>query len=146
LFRATAETLRTIGAIPSTSAPSLASSRSCTWGQTLLHHPHVHCVSRAEGWPSTAHAGSPARRGSSSSRSCSAAARRLFLAQQLQAAFDRGRLHFAGPLRGLQDPAAFARYLAPLRQLEWGSTRRPSGVPRRCRKSSGGTPIESPFH
>jgi len=44
--------------------------------------------------------------------------RRLFL-EQLQAAFARGRLHFGGPLEALQGPAAFAQYLAPLRQVEW---------------------------
>ena len=45
LFHATAETLRTIAADPGTWAPRSASSAILhTWGQNLLHHPHLHCV------------------------------------------------------------------------------------------------------
>jgi hypothetical protein len=44
--------------------------------------------------------------------------RRLFLAQ-LQQAFDDGKLHFFNSLAALQDPAAFARHLAPAKQAEW---------------------------
>ncbi len=44
--------------------------------------------------------------------------RRLFLAQ-LQGAFEAGRLRFFNALEPLQSPAAFARYLAPVRLAEW---------------------------
>src|SRR3954471_11505126 len=45
LFRAAAETLRRIAADPK----HLGAEMGCvavlhTWGQTLLHHPHVHCL------------------------------------------------------------------------------------------------------
>ena len=44
--------------------------------------------------------------------------RRVFL-EQLNAAFDAGRLHFAGSLAALRDPDVWARYLAPVRQINW---------------------------
>ncbi len=44
--------------------------------------------------------------------------RRLFL-DQLQHAFTTGQLQFFATLAPLQDPQAFAAYLAPLRQTDW---------------------------
>ena len=45
LFRATAETLRTIAADPRHLGAALGFFAVLhTWGQTLLHHPHLHCV------------------------------------------------------------------------------------------------------
>ncbi|EWS66348.1 putative transposase [Hydrogenophaga sp. T4] len=44
--------------------------------------------------------------------------RRLFLAQ-LQGAFDVGQLRFFNALEPLQDPGAFAKYLASARQAKW---------------------------
>ena len=44
--------------------------------------------------------------------------RRLFL-EELQAAFDAGRLGFFGDLAQLAKPAAFSRQLAEARRLEW---------------------------
>ena len=44
--------------------------------------------------------------------------RRRFL-EQLEAAFAAGTLHLAGSLHTLRDPHAWARYLTPVRQVEW---------------------------
>ena len=44
--------------------------------------------------------------------------RRLFL-EQLQTAFEAGKLGFYGDLAGLADQAAFAQHLGELRRLEW---------------------------
>lgn len=44
--------------------------------------------------------------------------RRLFL-EALQAAFDTGRLHFAGSLDALADPSGFAAHLQPTRHTDW---------------------------
>ena len=44
--------------------------------------------------------------------------RRLFL-ERLLDAFDAGQLNFFGDLAALAEPAAFARRLAPLRQIAW---------------------------
>jgi hypothetical protein len=90
-----------------------------TWGQTLLHHPHLHCVVPGGGLAPDGQRWIPCRPGFFLPvRVLSRLFRRLFLAQ-LQAAFVRGHLHFAGPLDALQAPAAFAQALAPLRQMEW---------------------------
>jgi hypothetical protein len=120
LFRATAETLRTIGADPTHLGAELGFLAVLhTWGQTLLHHPHLHCVVPGGGLALDGPRWIRCRPGFFLPvRVLSRLFRRLFLAQ-LQAAFDRRRLHFAGALEPLQDPAAFAQYLAPLRQVEW---------------------------
>jgi len=45
LFRAAAETLRTIAADPKHLGAQLGFLAILhTWGQTLLYHPHLHCV------------------------------------------------------------------------------------------------------
>lgn len=45
LFRATAETLRTIGADPKHLGAEIGFIAILhTWGQNLMHHPHLHCV------------------------------------------------------------------------------------------------------
>ncbi|MFD3266720.1 IS91 family transposase, partial [Phenylobacterium ferrooxidans] len=44
--------------------------------------------------------------------------RRLFL-QDLQAAFETGALGFFGELTSLAQPAAFARFLAEMRRIDW---------------------------
>lgn len=44
--------------------------------------------------------------------------RRLFL-EALEAAFSQGKLQLFGPLKGLHERTAWARYLAPLREKEW---------------------------
>ena len=45
LFRATAETLRTIAADPMHLGAEIGFFAVLhTWGQSLLHHPHLHCV------------------------------------------------------------------------------------------------------
>ena len=120
LFRATAATLRAIGADPQHLGAALGFLAVLhTWGQALLHHPHLHCVVPG---------GGPAPDGTRwircrpgfflPVRVLSRLFRRRFL-EALQAAFTRGELHFAGALAALQDPQAFAQAVAPLRQLEW---------------------------
>src|SRR2546430_13747742 len=45
LFRATAETLTTIAADPKHLGAEIGFFAVLhTWGQTLIHHPHLHCV------------------------------------------------------------------------------------------------------
>jgi hypothetical protein len=87
-----------------------------TWGQTLTHHPHVHCVVPGGGvaldggrWVSCK------PNFLLSVRALSKVFRRLFLAG-LQAAFGRGELRFFGDLAPLAEPAAFAQRLRALRQ------------------------------
>ncbi|HTZ68625.1 MAG TPA: IS91 family transposase [Roseiarcus sp.] len=87
-----------------------------TWGQTLTHHPHVHCVVPGGGvaLDGTRWVGCKPNF-LLSVRALSKAFRRLFLAG-LQAAFVRGELGFFGDLAPLAKPAAFAQRLCALRQ------------------------------
>jgi hypothetical protein len=120
LFRTAAATLRTIAADPQHLGATLGFLAVLhTWGQTLGHHPHLHCVVPGGGLALDGQRWIPCRPGFFLPvRVLSRLFRRLFLAQ-LQAAYVRGRLHFAGTLDARQDPAAFAQALAPLRQMEW---------------------------
>ena len=120
LFQATAETLRTIAADPKHLDAEIGFIGVLhTWGQNLLHHPHLHCLVPGGGLSADGERWISCRPGFFLPvRVLSRLFRRLFLAQ-LQAAFDAGELHFYHALEALQTPAAFARYLAQMRQAEW---------------------------
>ena len=120
LFHATAETLRTIAADPKHLGAEIGFIAILhTWGQNLLHHPHLHCVVPGGGLSADGERWISCRRGFFLPvRVLSRLFRRLFLAQ-LQGAFDAGRLRFFNALEPLQKPGAFARYLAPVRRAEW---------------------------
>ena len=120
LFRATAATLRTIGADPQHLGAALGFLAVLhTWGQALLHHPHLHCVVPGGGPAPDGQRWIACRPGFFLPvRVLSRLFRRRFL-EALQAAFTRGHLHFAGALAALQDPQTFAQALAPLRETEW---------------------------
>jgi hypothetical protein len=127
LFKAAAETLRVIAADPKHLGAEIGFVAVLhTWGQTLHHHPHVHCVVPGGGL-------APACPGPPSERTrwvacrpgfflpvrvLSRLFRRLFL-EELQAAFEAGHLQFVSDLAGLAEPDAFARTLAECRKLEW---------------------------
>ncbi|MFY9327294.1 MAG: IS91 family transposase [Georgfuchsia sp.] len=120
LFHATAETLRTIAATPKHLGAEIGFIVLLhTWGQNLQHHPHVHCVVPGGGLSADGERWVACRPGFFLPvRVLSRLFRRLFLAQ-LQQAFDAGQLQFFNALAALQSPGAFARYLAPVRQVEW---------------------------
>ena len=120
LFHATAETLRTIAADPKHLGAEIGFIAILhTWGQNLLHHPHLHCVVPGGGLSADGKRWISCRPGFFLPvRVLSRLFRRLFLAQ-LQGAFDAGRLRFFNALEPLQKPGAFGRYLAPVRRAEW---------------------------
>ena len=90
-----------------------------TWGQNLLHHPHVHCVVPGGGLSPDGSRWIACRPGFFLPvRVLSRLFRRLFLIG-LQAAFDAGELQFFSTLSRLAKPAAFSRHLAELRRQEW---------------------------
>jgi hypothetical protein len=90
-----------------------------TWGQNLLHHPHVHCVIPGGGL-------SPDHRRWIGCRPgfflpvhvLSRLFRRLFL-EALQAAFDQSKLQLLGQLEPLGQASRFTACLQPVRQKEW---------------------------
>jgi hypothetical protein len=120
LFRATAETLRTIAADPRHLGAEIGFIAILhTWGQNLLHHPHLHCVVPGGGLSPDGQRWVACRPGFFLPvRVLSRLFRRLFIAQ-LRSAFDGGQLRFFHGLAALQDPGAFARYLAPVARAEW---------------------------
>jgi hypothetical protein len=90
-----------------------------TWGQNLLHHPHIHCVVPGGGLSPDYERWISCKPGFFLPvRVLSRLFRRLFL-QALEESFDAGKLQFFGELKALEDPAAFAAYLAPLGDREW---------------------------
>ena len=120
LFRTAAETLRTIAADPKHLGAEIGFVAVLhTWGQTLHHHPHVHCVVPGGGPSLDGTRWIACRPGFFLPvRVLSRLFRRLFLTE-LDAGFASGRLGFFGDLAELADPAAFARHLRKLREVEW---------------------------
>ncbi len=120
LFRSAAETVRTIAADPRhMGAETGLVAVLHTWGQALLHHPHLHCVVPGGGASADGCRWIACKPGFFLPvRVLSRLFRRLFL-EGLQAAFDAGELGFFGELARLADPATFRRRLAELRKAEW---------------------------
>jgi hypothetical protein len=120
LFRAAAEAMRDIAADPKHLGAEIgAVALLHTWGQTLHHHPHLHCIVPGGGLSSDQTRWVACRPGFFLPvRVLSRRFRTLFLAQ-LQAAFIAGELHFSGTLATLAEPNAFAERLDPLRAVEW---------------------------
>ena len=120
LFRAAAETLKTIAADPRHLGAEVGVVAVLhTWGQTLQHHPHLHCVVPGGGPSLDGTRWIACRPGFFLPvRVLSRLFRRLFL-EQLQAAFQAGALGFFGALAELAQPAAFARRLRELRRVAW---------------------------
>jgi hypothetical protein len=120
LFRSAAETLSTIAADPKHLGTQLGITAVLhTWGQTLQHHPHVHCVVSGGGPSLDGTRWIACRPGFFLPvRVLSRLFRRLFL-QGLENAFNAGKLGFFGDLAALADPAAFTKRLEQLRRTDW---------------------------
>lgn len=131
LLKAAAETIRVIAADPQhLGAETGMIAILHTWGQSLTHHPHVHCVVPGGGLAADGCWVGCRPNFFLPVRVLSRLYRRLFL-QRLQAAFDKGELEFFGNLVRLMDASAFTRYIAPLRQVNWMVyAKRPFGGPQ----------------
>lgn len=120
LFQASATTLKTIAADPKHLGAEIAFIGLLhTWGQTLLHHPHIHYLVPGGGlshdgttWLSCRpgyflHVGTLSR---------------LFRGKFLdltRRAFAKGELSFHGQLASLAHPDAFNAHLAPAYEIDW---------------------------
>src|SRR5271156_5088852 len=119
LFKAAAETIRVIAADSKhLGAETGMIAIPHTWGQTLTHHPHVHCIVPGGGL-------GPDGRWIACKPNfflpihvLSRCYRRLFL-ERLGTAFDAGGIVFHGELVRLRDPSEFAQYLNPLANIPW---------------------------
>src|SRR6266516_504517 len=120
LFKASAETTLTIAADPKHLGARIGfMSVLHTWGSALTHHPHVHMVVPGGGLSPDGSKWIACRpRYFLTVQVLSALFRRLFL-EMLVAAHLSGRLQFIGEHARLTDKAAFAAYLAPLREINW---------------------------
>lgn len=120
LFAATAETLCTIAADPKHLGAEIGFFAVLhTWGQNLMHHPHLHCVVPGGGLSADGQRWVACRSGFFLPvRVLSRFFRRRFL-QLLGQAYDRGKLEFFSALESLRERKAFLRYLEPLREKEW---------------------------
>jgi hypothetical protein len=120
LFRAAAETLRTIAADPKHLGAEIGFFAVLhTWGSNLLHHPHLHCVVTGGGLSADGSQWISCRAGFFLPVGVlSRLFRRLFL-EYLLKAFDAGKLEFFSSLASLRDRSSFLDSLAPLREAEW---------------------------
>lgn len=120
LFRAVSETSRTIAADPKHLGANIGFFAVLhTWGQNLLHHPHLHCVVPGGGLSCDETRWIACRKDFFLPvRVLSRLFRRLFLTY-LQKAFDAGELQFFSALQPYQERRAFLRYLAPTRKTKW---------------------------
>jgi|SRR5580658_1293983 hypothetical protein len=120
LFRATAETLRTIAADPKHLGAQIGFFAVLhTWGQTLFHHPHLHCVVPGGGISPDGTRWISCRKNFFLPVPVLARLfRRLFL-DYLRQAFDAGDLQFFSSLEPLRVAKAFLRHIAPVRRKDW---------------------------
>jgi Putative transposase/Transposase zinc-binding domain len=120
LFRAAADTLRTIAADPTHLGAEIGFFGILhTWGQNLLFHPHLHFVVPGGGLSSDGTRWIACRPGFFLPvRVLSRLFRGLFL-HYLEKAFRAGKLTFFSSLQHLNERAAFLHHLAPIRTAEW---------------------------
>jgi len=120
LFRISAETLLAIARDPQHLGAELGFFGILhTWGQNLLHHPHIHYVIPGGGIGPDHDRWMACLPGFFLPvRVLSAYFRNHFL-KALEKLFHRSQLQFTGTLAHLSDPKAFTRYLAPLRNADW---------------------------
>jgi hypothetical protein len=120
LFRAASETLHRIAADPEHLGAEIGFLGVLhTWGQNLLHHPHVHFLVPGGGIAPDAESWIACRpQFFLPVRVLSRMFRGLFL-HYLEKAFAAGELNFFSAQRHLHEPAAFRRHLAPAYDTEW---------------------------
>jgi hypothetical protein len=120
LFRAASQTLRRIAADPKHMGAAIGFLAILhTWTQTLLHHPHLHCVVPGGGLSSDGARWIPCRDNFFLPvKVLSSVFRGKFLALLDQAA-QRGEIHFAGSTAVLADPVAWKAFLSQMRRKDW---------------------------
>jgi len=119
LFQATSQTLLTIAADPKHLGAAIGFFAVLhTWGQNLHLHPHLHCVVPGGGLSPDGQWLSCRPGFFLPVKVLSRLFRRLFL-KALEKAYADGQLRFFSSLEALRHPDSFARYLAPLREIDW---------------------------
>jgi hypothetical protein len=131
LFRAAAATLRTFARDPRHLGGDVGGTAILhTWGQNLSQHLHLHCVVTGGALALDGTRWIPAPRGFLFPVRALAQVFRAKYLDALRRAFAADQLVFAGSLTHLAEPAAFAAWLAALRQHTWVVyAKRPFGGP-----------------
>ena len=103
-----------------------------TWGQTLSHHPHIHCVVPGGGLSPNGRRWITARPAFFLSVKPLAKLFRGIFLDCLSAAFAAGKLSFFGDLAVLADRARFDELIAAMRRVDWVVyCKKPFGGPER---------------
>ncbi|MEA3242503.1 MAG: IS91 family transposase [Pseudomonadota bacterium] len=120
LFKAAAETLRTIAADPKHLGARIGVTLVLhTWGSAMTHHPHVHGIVPGGGLSLDGERWVACRPGFFLPvRVLSKLFRRLFL-EKLSDAHRTGKLQFFGEHQALAETKSFSDWLKPLRQIDW---------------------------
>lgn len=126
LFRAAAETLRELAADPKHLGAQIGSLMVLhTWGQNLMHHPHVHAIVTGGGISPDGNRWVPCKRSKKSGKHflfhvevLSQVFRGKFIAL-LKQAFASAQLSFHGQLQPFGDQAAFQRLLNQAARQPW---------------------------
>ena len=126
LFHAVAATLRSIAADPKHLGAQIGFFAILhTWGQQLIHHPHLHCVVPGGGLSADGQRWVACRCSNNSGKHfflpvkvLSARFRHLFCNALLEA-FQQGKLSFLGDLACLSNPQTFRRWLRAASNRRW---------------------------
>jgi hypothetical protein len=121
LFRCVAATLLEVAANPKRLGAEVGFLCVLhTWGQTLIHHPHIHCVVPAGGFaPSRTQWVHPKCAGFFLPKEVLSQVFRGKFTNGLKALFRQKKLAFHGSLAWLAEPRSFARFLRTLHQHHW---------------------------
>lgn len=120
LFRASAETLLQIAADPDHLGAKIGFlSVLHTWGQTLHHHPHVHCVVPGGGLSSDGSRWIACKPGFLLPVRVLASVFRGKFLDLTRRAFAKGEISFQGELANLNDPVEFNRHLERGYDNDW---------------------------
>ena len=120
LFQAASQTLLTIAADPKHLGAQIGFTAVLhTWGQNLMHHPHIHCVVPGGGLTPEGEKWISCRTGFFLPvKVLSRLFRRLFL-EALKKAFQQGELQFYGKNQHLAKSEAFNQLISDCREIEW---------------------------
>ena len=120
LFQAASKTLLTIAADPKHLGAEIGFTAVLhTWGQNLMHHPHLHCLVPGGGLAPDGESWISCRSGFFLPvKVLSRLFRRLFL-DSLKQAFEQGKLQFYGKNERLSKPEAFDQFISSCKKIEW---------------------------
>ena len=120
LFRCASQTLLTIAGDPAHLGARIGFTAILhTWGQTLMHHPHLHCLVPAGGLSPDGQRWIGARPGFFLPvRVLSKMFRGKYLAE-LHRLYEQGKLTLKGGLHQLHHPTRWAEFLGQLRGINW---------------------------